>query len=84
VRCVVHPQSDIVGVAIRDVPLGEDTWISMIIRDGTVTQPRGSTTLDAGDELLVMTESDPAMLRRLVDATQTGGARPEASDQRPA
>ena len=68
VRCIVHPRSRIVGSAIRDVPIGRGAWISMVIRDGVVIQPRGSTVMQPGDEVLLLSESDDAgALRRLFD-----------------
>jgi len=46
------------GKPISELPLGERSWISMLIRDGEPEQPRGSTELLPGDELLVMSEPD--------------------------
>lgn len=66
-RCMVDPRAPIVGSAIRDLPIGGGTWISMIIRDGVVVQPRGSTVLEADDEVLVLGDSaDTAAVERLL------------------
>lgn len=44
------------GKPISELPLGERSWISMLIRHGEPKQPRGSTELEPGDELLVLSE----------------------------
>ena len=44
------------GKPISELPLGERSWISMVIRGGEPAQPRGSTLLQPGDELLVLSE----------------------------
>jgi cell volume regulation protein A len=44
------------GCAIADLDVGEDFWVSMISRRGRLVQVRGDTVLEAGDEVLVLTE----------------------------
>jgi cell volume regulation protein A len=44
--------------AIADLPFGEDTWVSLIIRQGHPVPARSDTRLRAGDEVLTFT--DPA------------------------
>jgi len=56
-RYRVAKNSRALGEPIRDLPIGERSWISMLIRNGEPEQPRGFTELQPGDELLVM--SDP-------------------------
>jgi cell volume regulation protein A len=46
------------GIAIRDLPLSEDRWISLVARDGRLLPVRGETVLRSGDEVLVL--GDPA------------------------
>jgi len=46
------------GLAIRDLPLAEDMWISLVARDGRLLPVRGDTVLRPGDEVLVL--GDPA------------------------
>jgi len=70
-RFVVAAGSRAAGETIRELPIGERAWISLIIRDGEPEQPRGSTVLEAGDELLVLTESEDARgLRRLFEGAR--------------
>jgi cell volume regulation protein A len=45
------------GSTIGDLALDEDTWISMINRGGVLVPVRGNTVLQAGDEVLLL--SDP-------------------------
>jgi potassium/hydrogen antiporter len=56
------------GETIRDLPIGEHTWISLVVRDGVPAQARGSLVLQPGDEVLVLTESEDAQaLHRLFE-----------------
>jgi cell volume regulation protein A len=57
-RYVVAPGSAAAGVSIRDLPLGRRPWISLVLRDGAARQPRGSMTLEAGDEVLLLGAGD--------------------------
>ena len=48
------------GSAVGDLPCGEDVWVSLIVRDGNLVTGRGDTTLQAGDDVLVLAEPDEA------------------------
>jgi len=45
-----------VGMAIKDMPLPEHCLITAIFRRGEVVVPRGGTTVEVDDEVLVMTD----------------------------
>ena len=60
-RLVVHPGSRAADRAIRDLPLGDHGWISLILRDGEAMQARGSTVLEPDDEVLLL--ADPKKIR---------------------
>ena len=47
-----------VGCAIRDLPLGEHAWVTLVVRDGAPTRPGGSLELRAGDRVLLLAEAD--------------------------
>jgi potassium/hydrogen antiporter len=65
-RFVVAPGARAVGRAIRDLPLGEKTWISMVVSEGHARQARGSYRFEPGDEVLAIAAGeDVAGLRRL-------------------
>src|SRR5919197_1901797 len=67
-RYVVAHGSHADGTPIRDLPIGERNWISLVIRDGEARQARGSHTFAPGDEVLVMTHvGDRSPLRRLFE-----------------
>jgi cell volume regulation protein A len=67
-RFVVAAGSRAAGTEIRELPIGDRSWISLIIRDGEPTPPRGSTALEPGDELLVLAETEDLRgLRRLFE-----------------
>ena len=46
------------GRAIRDLPLGEHAWITLVVRDGAATHPTGSLDLQVGDRVLLLAEPD--------------------------
>ncbi len=63
-RLVVTRGSAADGSAIGDLPLEEDVWVSMVSRRGRLVQVRGTTVLQADDEVLVLA-SDPSLISRL-------------------
>jgi potassium/hydrogen antiporter len=46
------------GCRIRDLEVGEDVWISFVIRDDQPVPVSGSTILRAGDEILALTDPE--------------------------
>jgi potassium/hydrogen antiporter len=46
------------GRTIEELAVGEDVWISLLIRDGQLVPVHGSTTLRAGDEVLALTDPE--------------------------
>ena len=50
----VHPSSNVVGKAIRDLNLPIECVLSAVIRKGELIIPRGSTILQASDEILAV------------------------------
>jgi potassium/hydrogen antiporter len=46
------------GSPVRDLPCGEDVWVSLIVRDGNLVTATDDMTLRAGDDVLVL--ADPA------------------------
>jgi trk system potassium uptake protein TrkA len=54
-----------IGVAIKDLPLPEHCVIAAVIRKGEVMIPRGITMIEAGDEILAVTDGQAA--RELAD-----------------
>jgi len=65
---VVRPGARAVGSTIRDLPLGDGVWISLVVRDGEARQASGSFAVQPGDEIYVLGRSDrTATLRRLFE-----------------
>jgi len=54
-RYVVERGSQADGASLRDLPLDEDVWVSVVSRRGRMVQVSGSTTLQPGDEVLAIT-----------------------------
>jgi potassium/hydrogen antiporter len=46
------------GLTLADLPCGDDVWVIFIIRDGQLVPARADTRLEAGDEVLILTEGD--------------------------
>jgi potassium/hydrogen antiporter len=67
-RYVVAPGSRADGVAIRDLPLGEHSWVSLVVRDDEARQARGGHVFEPGDEVLLLSKThDVAALRHLFE-----------------
>lgn len=47
-------------MAIKDMALPEQCVITAVIRQGGMVVPRGATTLEVGDEVLAVTDSEGA------------------------
>jgi cell volume regulation protein A len=54
----VGADSRAVGRTIRDLPLGEQAWVTLVVRDGTATRPAGSLELRVGDRVLLLAEAE--------------------------
>jgi cell volume regulation protein A len=57
-RYVVGRSAPADGITLADLPCGDDVWVIFIIRDGQLVSARADTRLEAGDEVLVLTEGD--------------------------
>jgi cell volume regulation protein A len=67
-RYTVTPRARAAGRRISDLPLGENAWITTVIRDGEVEHPGGPYVLEPGDRLLVIApEETAAALGRLFE-----------------
>jgi potassium/hydrogen antiporter len=72
-RYFVGADSPADGTAISDLDIGERAWISMVSRDGQLVQVRGATTLQHGDEVLVLADHETT-----ADLDAVFGATPNA------
>jgi cell volume regulation protein A len=58
---------------IRDLPLGKDAWVTLVVRDGAAVAPTGSLQLRAGDRVALLAEpEDLQALSRLFRASADG------------
>jgi cell volume regulation protein A len=73
-RYVLVPGAPADGSRIEQLDLGEDTWICFILRDGELVPIRSQTVLQAGDEILALSdpdsEPDPAPIFRTPRPTE--------------
>jgi cell volume regulation protein A len=66
-RYRVGRHSKAAGEPIRELPIGK-AWVSMLIREGEPHQPRGSTVIEPGDEVVMLAEAeDERALRHLFE-----------------
>jgi len=66
----VHARSRAAGQAIRELPLGEHAWVTLVVRNGTATRPGGGLELRGGDRVLLLAEEeDVESLSRLFGAS---------------
>jgi cell volume regulation protein A len=74
VRRVVGLGSPAAGRTLRDLPLGEKTWVEEIMRDGTPIPIGGDTVLEGGDDVeLVLDVGDIDRIERLFSAAREEG-----------
>jgi cell volume regulation protein A len=52
------------GVAVEDLPLPDDAWVTLVVRDGSALQPTGALALRAGDRVLLIAD-EPESARAL-------------------
>lgn len=43
-------------MAISQLPLGGEAWVTLVVRDGDALQPEGDLELRADDRLLILAE----------------------------
>ena len=59
-RYHVAPGSAADGSPVTDLPCGENAWVSLVIRNGTLLPVNGDATLEAGDDILILADPDEA------------------------
>lgn len=57
---VVAAGCDAEGITIEDLPLHDDEWVTLVVRDGEATQPDADLRLRARDRVLILTTPDRA------------------------
>src|SRR6185437_14005582 len=57
-RYHVTPGSAADGSSVADLPCGENAWVSLVIRDGTLLAVAGDTVLRDGDDVLILADPD--------------------------
>ncbi len=75
-RFIVAPGAAADTTQVGDLPVTEDTWISFIIRNGRLVPIRSDTTLQAGDEAVVLS-TDPASAGLSALFTEPARSAPE-------
>jgi cell volume regulation protein A len=62
---VVRAGSRADGSSVQELPIGESTWITLVVREGEALQPRGGFVLAPGDEVVLIgeDEGEPAVRR---------------------
>jgi cell volume regulation protein A len=59
-RYHVTPGSAADGSSVDDLPCGENAWVSLVIRGGTLLTVTGDTTLRANDDVVLLADPDEA------------------------
>jgi cell volume regulation protein A len=68
-RLRVEAGSRAAGAPVRELPIGEKTWIDRIVREGTPLSIRDNLVLEPGDEVWLVTDvEDAAKLERVFSA----------------
>jgi len=64
------------GRSVRELHLGDEIWISLIVRDGRSVPVRADTVLQAGDEILVLTDPSSEADISSIFTSHSGDNRP--------
>jgi cell volume regulation protein A len=72
---LVHPVSAVAGACVRDLSLPEGCLVVLLLRGEQVVVPRGSTQLEAGDQVCALVTPEA---RRLLDLLFGAGGEDEA------
>ncbi|MEU9517790.1 MULTISPECIES: cation:proton antiporter [unclassified Streptomyces] len=70
-RHLVEEGSPAEGSTVDGLDIGENTWISMVVREGRLVPVSGSTRLRTGDEVLLITGDDGEACAALFTAEAT-------------
>jgi potassium/hydrogen antiporter len=72
-RLTVAPGATAAGRRIRDLPIGEGSWVALVVRAGRTEHPRGSLVLEAGDEVVLLSDpGDETALRHVFTRPRSG------------
>jgi potassium/hydrogen antiporter len=82
-RFVVAPGAAADTTQVSELQLTEDTWVSLIIRDGRLVPIRSDTTLRAGDEAVVLSPDPDAAGLPTLFTEPSRGADGERGPPRP-
>jgi CIC family chloride channel protein len=79
----VHPDAAVAGQSVRDVSWPERTVLTTIRRMGRIVMPTGDTVLEAGDDVVVLTDQDSVgQVRTLMTESIGDALDPTDPDQR--
>jgi potassium/hydrogen antiporter len=69
----VSPRDAAVGRMIKELELPREALVNVVVRDGTAIPPRGSTEIQAGDELHILVRQDAfGEVERLTERWRAG------------
>ncbi len=77
-RVIVAPGAIAAGRRIRELPIGEHTWVALVVRAGRTEQPRGSLRLEPGDEVVLLSDTTDETALRHVFTRPRGEVPPDA------
>ena len=77
-RVTVAPGAIAAGRRIRELPIGEHTWVALVVRAGRTEQPRGSLRLEPGDEVVLLSDTTDETALRHVFTRPRGEVPPDA------
>jgi potassium/hydrogen antiporter len=82
-RYHVTPGAAADGSTIADLPCGEGAWVSLVVRNGTLLPVAGATTLQAGDDVLILADPGEAQVLARCFTTPASPPGPPADPNGP-
>ncbi len=83
IEITIDADSRLIGEELREIGLPEGSVVTIIHREGSVVIPRGNVTVEAGDQLTILSEpeAEATVRRMLAEVLQTGDIQASREEQ---
>src|ERR1700733_8983176 len=71
------------GAPVSELPCGENAWLSLVVRDGSLLTVTGDTTLRGGDDVLLLADPDETAPLERYFTTPVAKGKPRTPPENP-